>query len=193
MPTLPDPADSTRSAILDLVRRYHDEAFVRPPFVAGVTHVPVSAKVFDGEELVLLVESALEFWLTAGRFATAFEERFAALLGARHASLCNSGSSANLLAVSALTSDKLRDRRLVPGDEVITTACGFPTTVNPILQNGLIPVFVDVEIGTYDASAASLEAAIGPRTKAMILAHTLGNPFDLDAATALAERHGLWL
>ena len=141
----------------------------------------------------LLVDASLDFWLTAGRFSETFERRFAKLLGVRHAMLCNSGSSANLLAVSALTSERLGKRRLQPGDEVITVAAGFPTTVNAILQNQLVPVFLDVELGTYDVKVEQLAEAVGPRTKAVFIAHTLGNPFDLGAVRDLCEQHGLWL
>lgn len=191
--TTPDDAGALRAEIAALVRRYHDVAFAPQPFVAGVTHVPVSGKVFDGHELDLLVDASLDFWLTTGRYAANFEQRFAQVMGVRHATLCNSGSSANLLAISALTSEKLRDRRLRPGDEVITVASGFPTTVNPILQNNLVPVFVDVELGTYDVDVAALAAAVGPKTRAIALAHTLGNPFDVAAVKAVAAEHDLWL
>lgn len=155
--------------------------------------MPVSGRVFDGHELGSLVDSSLDFWLTAGRYAEELELRLAEYVGVGHAILCNSGSSANLLAVSALTSERLGTRRLRPGDEVITVAAGFPTTVNPILQNGLVPVFVDVRLGTYDARVDRLADAVSPRTKAIVMAHTLGNPFDLAAVTSLAAEHGLWL
>jgi CDP-4-dehydro-6-deoxyglucose reductase, E1 len=155
--------------------------------------VPVSGRVFDADDIRHLVDSSLDFWLTTGRYADQFESQFARTIGVRHAVLCNSGSSANLLAVSALTSESLGENRLAPGDEIITLAAGFPTTINPILQNRLTPVFVDVRLGTYDASVAALEQAIGPRTGAIMLPHTLGNPFDLDGVTALCERHNLWL
>jgi CDP-6-deoxy-D-xylo-4-hexulose-3-dehydrase len=140
-----------------------------------------------------LIDASLDFWLTTGRFASQFEREFARTVGVRHAILCNSGSSANLLATSALTSWKLGDRQLQPGDEIITVAAGFPTTVNPAIQHGLVPVFLDVDLGTYDIDVARLEEAISPRTRAIILAHTLGNPFDVDAVMALAKRHGLWV
>ncbi|MGE5111250.1 MAG: lipopolysaccharide biosynthesis protein RfbH, partial [Acidobacteriaceae bacterium] len=153
----------------------------------------VSGRVFDEEEIQLLVDSSLDFWLTTGRFADQFEREFAKFIGIREAILVNSGSSANLLAVSALTSEKLGDRRLVPGDEVITLAAGFPTTVNPIIQNGLVPVFIDVDIPTFNVDVSQLEAAVSDRTRAVIFAHTLGNPFDLDAVTAFAKKHNLWL
>ena len=185
--------DQLREQILDLVEQYHAVAFPERPFVPGVSPVPVSGKVFDSADMRSLVDSSLDFWLTTGRFAERFEQEFAERLGVRFAKLCNSGSSANLLAMTALTSPRLKDRRLVPGDEVITAAVGFPTTVNPIIQNGLVPVFVDVDLGTYDANVEAIEEAIGPRTKAIFMAHTLGNPFDLTRVMEIAERHGLWV
>jgi CDP-6-deoxy-D-xylo-4-hexulose-3-dehydrase len=186
-------ADELRQRILELTKEYHALAFPPKPFLGGISTIPVSGKVFDGSELENLVDSSLDFWLTTGRYAEIFEKRFAKVMGMRHAMLCNSGSSANLLAVSALTSERLGKRALREGDEVITVAAGFPTTVNPILQNRLVPVFVDAQLGTYDASAKSIEAAIGPKTKAIVMAHTLGNPFDLDGVMALAEKHNLWV
>lgn len=188
-----DRASALRAQILKLTREYQKEAFPDKPFLGGISAVPVSGKVFDDEELVNLVDSSLDFWLTTGRYAEVFEKRFAKVMGMRHAMLCNSGSSANLLAVTALTSDRLGKRALKEGDEVITVAAGFPTTVNPILQNRLVPVFVDAQLGTYDASAKSIEAAIGPKTKAIVMAHTLGNPFDLAGVMELAEKHNLWV
>ena len=149
--------------------------------------------MFDATELQHLIDASLDFWLTTGRFASQFEREFARTVGVRHAILCNSGSSANLLATSALTSWKLGDRQLQPGDEIITVAAGFPTTVNPAIQHGLVPVFLDVDLGTYDIDVTRLEEAISPRTRAIILAHTLGNPFNVDAVMALAKRHGLWV
>src|SRR5205085_11007473 len=159
----------------------------------GETPIPVSGRVFDERDMQSLVDSALDFWLTTGRFAAQFERAFARFLGVRTATLVNSGSSANLLAVTALTSPKLGDRQLRPGDEVITVAAGFPTTVNPIIQNGLIPVFVDIELGTYDADMAAVAEAIGPRTRAIVFAHTLGNPFDVETVLRLAGEHDLWV
>jgi CDP-6-deoxy-D-xylo-4-hexulose-3-dehydrase len=182
-----------RARILDLVGEYCAEAFPTREFVPGSSKVPVSGKVFDAAEMRALVDSALDFWLTTGRFASQFEQAFARWIGTRDCLLVNSGSSANLLAVSALTSPKLGNRRLVPGDEVITVAAGFPTTVNPILQNGLVPVFLDVTLPTYNVDVDQLESALSPRTRALILAHTLGNPFDLEAVTKFAHRHNLWL
>ncbi|HEY1494634.1 MAG TPA: lipopolysaccharide biosynthesis protein RfbH [Candidatus Solibacter sp.] len=182
-----------RKQILDLVGEYCAEAFPSRPFVPGESSVPVSGKVFDGAEMRLLVDSSLDFWLTTGRFAEQFEKEFARWFGIRECVLVNSGSSANLVAVSALTSPKLGDRRLRPGDEVITLAAGFPTTVNPIIQNNLVPVFIDVHVPTYNVDVTQLEQALSPRTRALFFAHTLGNPFDLDAVKAFAARHDLWL
>ena len=186
-------ADELRDRIRGLVGEYYREAFPASAFVPGSSPVPISGRVFDEQELELLVDASLDFWLTTGRFAEQFEREFAKFVGVREAVLVNSGSSANLLAVTALTSHKLGDRRLEPGDEVITLAAGFPTTVNPILQNGMVPVFVDVHIPTFNVDVSYLEAALSRRTRAVIFAHTLGNPFDLDAVTAFAKKHGLWL
>jgi len=186
-------ADELRRQILDLVAQYHDARFAPKKFEPGQTAVPVAGRVFDADEMVRLVDSSLDFWLTAGRFADQFERQFARWVGVRQALLCNSGSSANLLAIAALTSESLGERRLQPGDEVITAAAGFPTTVNPAIQHGLQPVLVDVELGTYNTTAERVEEAIGPRTRAIMLAHTLGNPFDLEGIAAIAKRHGLWL
>ncbi|HVF67311.1 MAG TPA: lipopolysaccharide biosynthesis protein RfbH [Pyrinomonadaceae bacterium] len=185
--------DELRADILARVVEFYRAAWPEKEFEPGETPAPVSGRVFDADELVHLVDSALDFWLTTGRWAAQFEREFERFLGVRHAVLCNSGSSANLLAVSALTSPKLGERRLRPGDEVITVAAGFPTTVNPIIQNRLVPVFLDVELQTYNVDVTHLEEAVGPRTKAVILAHTLGNPFDLDAVRDVTKRHGLWL
>ncbi len=186
-------SDEIKRQILDLTLAYHEAAFEDALFVPGETAVPVSGKVFDADELINLVDSSLDFWLTTGRYANQFEQAFARYLGVRHASLCNSGSSANLLALSALTSPSLGSRQLQPGDEVITVAAGFPTTVNPILQNQLTPVFLDIDLKTHNIAVEHLEEAISPRTKAIMVAHTLGNPFDLDAVTAVANQHNLWL
>ena len=186
-------ADELRSHIRGMVREYYREAFPAPSFIPRESPVPVSGRVFDEHEIQSLVDSALDFWLTTGRFADQFERELARFVGVREAVLVNSGSSANLLAISALTSPKLGDRRLQSGDEVITLAAGFPTTVNPILQNNLVPVFIDVHIPTYNVDVSYLEAAFSDRTRAVIFAHTLGNPFDLDAVTAFAKKHSLWL
>src|SRR5512136_2840103 len=187
------PADQLREKILQQVTAYATEAFAPQAFVPGETPIPVAGRVFDADDVRSLVDSALDFWLTTGRFAHQFERDFARFLGIRHAILCNSGSSANLLAISALTSPKLADRRLQPGDEVITVAAGFPTTINPIIQNQLTPVFLDIELGTYNMVVQRLEDAISPRTRAIMMAHTLGNPFDLDAVQEVVKRHNLWL
>jgi CDP-6-deoxy-D-xylo-4-hexulose-3-dehydrase len=161
-------------------------------FVAGESAVPVSGKVFGEEELVAAVQASLDFWLTAGPYAEEFESRFAKIVGMRHAFMVNSGSSANLIALSSLTSETLQERALKRGDEVITVAAGFPTTVTPILQNGLIPVYVDVDLETYVANDIALESAISPKTKAIMMAHTLGNPPNLDLVEKLAKKHNLW-
>ncbi len=162
-------------------------------FIPGQTPIRYAGRVFDEEELICLVDASLDFWLTTGRYAAQFEKEFSRFMAVRHVVLCNSGSSANLLALSALTSPKLGERRLTPGDEVINVAAGFPTTMNPIVQNGLVPVFLDIELDTYNVDVRHLEEAIGPRTKALILAHTLGNPFRLDVVLDVARRHNLWL
>ena len=188
-----DKAGKLRARILELVGEYFAEAFTPQQFVPGVTPIPVAGRVFDQSELQSLTDSALDFWLTAGRFAEQFEREFARFIGVRCASLVNSGSSANLLALSALTSHRLEERQLKPGDEIITVAAGFPTTVNPIIQNHLVPVFVDIQVPTYNIDPRQLEAAFSPKTRGIMLAHTLGNPFDLDAVTAFAKQHGLWL
>jgi len=186
-------AEQLRSQILGLVREYHDAAFAPDEFRPGETQIHFAGRVFDDQELVHLVDASLDFWLTTGRYAERFERSFARLFGLRHALLVNSGSSANLVALSCLTSPKLGKRRVRPGDEVITVASSFPTTVNPIVQNGLVPVFVDVDIPTYNIDVQMLEAALSDRTRAIMVAHTLGNPFDLDAVTAFAKEHDLWL
>ena len=182
-----------RRQILALVQEFHAEEWPERPFDPELSSVPVSGRVFDAADVVALVDSSLDFWLTTGRWALEFERRFTRYMGVRHAVLCNSGSSANLLAIAALTSEKLKKRRLQPGDEVITAGAGFPTTVNPSIQHGLTPVFVDVELGTYNAIPDRIAEAIGPKTKAIMMAHTLGNPFDLATVTDLCREHGLWL
>jgi CDP-6-deoxy-D-xylo-4-hexulose-3-dehydrase len=190
---LREDVDLLRCEILAKVRGYSAEAFRAEAFIPGVSPVPVSGKVFDGDDVASLVDASLDFWLTTGRFADQFEREFASFLGLRHASLCNSGSSANLLAISALTSDKLGERQLSPGDEVITTAACFPTTLSPIVQCGLVPVMLDIESTTYNIDVSRLEDAVGPRTRAIMAAHTLGNPFDLGTVLEVARRHGLWV
>lgn len=186
-------ADKLRRQILDLTAEYYAEAFPEEEFVPQKSRIPVAGRVFDATELKYLVDASLDFWLTTGRYAEQFEKGFADFFGVKHAILVNSGSSANLLALACLTSQELGKRRLCPGDEVITVAAAFPTTVNPILQNQLVPVFVDVTSPTYNVDVSQLEAALSERTKAIILAHTLGNPFDLEAVTAFAKKHNLWL
>ena len=186
-------ADQLRSQILSLVTEYHQAAFAKRPFVPGESSVPYAGRVFDEREIRNLVDASLDFWLTTGRFAERFEREFAQWMEVRHCLLVNSGSSANLVALAALTSPRLGERRLKPGDEVITVAAGFPTTLNPIFQNGLVPVFVDVTLPTYNVDTSQLEAALSPRTRAMIFAHTLGNPFDVSAVSSFARKHDLWL
>jgi CDP-6-deoxy-D-xylo-4-hexulose-3-dehydrase len=190
----PRDPDAMRAQIIDLVREYHDAAFGHDrPFVPGETKLSYAGRVFDAEEIVALVDSSLDFWLTYGRYSRRFESEFADFLGLREALLVNSGSSANLLAFACLTSERFGERRIGGGDEVITVAAGFPTTVTPIIQYGAVPVFVDVTLPTYNVDVDALEAALSARTKAVMLAHTLGNPFDIGAVTAFCERHGLWL
>lgn len=186
-------SEQLREEILTLVQAYYEAEFASQVFVPGESAVPVSGRSFDGDELVNLVDASLDFWLTSGRYAEQFEREFAQFVGVRHAILCNSGSSANLLALSALTAPELGARQLLPGDEVITVAAGFPTTVNPIVQNKLVPVFLDIELPTYNIAVNHLEAAISPRSKAIMVAHTLGNPFNLEAVMEVANRHNLWL
>jgi len=161
--------------------------------VAGQDYIPVTGKIIDAEDVLMGIEATMDAWLTAGRFSAKFEKDFAAYMGARYAFLVNSGSSANLLAFYTLTSPKLGDRALKPGDEVITVAAGFPTTVNPMVQFGCIPVFVDVQLGSYNIDVTQLEAARSPKTKAIMIAHALGNPFDLDTIMAFAKEHQLWV
>jgi len=185
--------DQLRSLILSDVSRFAKTQLEKPPFVRGETVVPVSGKVLFPDDYEALVDASLDGWLTAGRFHDLFQRALAKYVGARNAVFVNSGSSANLVALSALTSPKLGKKRLVPGDEVITVAAGFPTTVNPIIQNGLKPVVVDIELGTYDAIADQLREAVGPKTRAIMMAHTLGNPFDLDTVRELCKEHNLWL
>jgi CDP-6-deoxy-D-xylo-4-hexulose-3-dehydrase len=186
-------APHLRERILELVADYWAAAFPPSEFVPGTTPVPVAGRVFDSAEVQHLVDSSLDFWLTAGRFAEQFEKGFASFFGRGFSVLANSGSSANLLALAALTSPKLGERRIRPGDEVITVAAGFPTTVNPIIQCGLVPVFVDISLPTYNINVQHLERARSERTRAVVLAHTLGNPFDVAAVKSFANHHKLWL
>jgi CDP-6-deoxy-D-xylo-4-hexulose-3-dehydrase len=185
--------EQIRAQILALTAEYAVAQWPQRTFIPGETPVPVSGRVFDGDEIRHLVDSSLDFWLTTGRFAEQFQREFARWMGVRHCFLVNSGSSANLVALTALTSPRLGDDALMPGDEVITCAAGFPTTVNPIIQNRLVPVFLDAQLPTYNMDASRLEEAISPRTKAIMIAHTLGNPFDLDRILDVARRHDLWV
>jgi CDP-4-dehydro-6-deoxyglucose reductase, E1 len=185
--------DDLRRRIGELVRQYADIACAPKPFTPGETPVPVSGKVIGAAEIGNMVEASLDGWLTTGRFNAMFEERLARFLGVKHAITVNSGSSANLVAFNTLTSPRLGARRISPGDEVIGVAAGFPTTVNPIIQFGAVPVFVDVDLATHNIDASKIEAAISPKTKAIMLAHSLGNPFNLDVVTALCRKYGLWL
>lgn len=185
--------DKLRDQINDLVQQYADIAYAPKPFVPGQSAVPVSGKVIGAKELQLMVQASLDGWLTTGRFNEQFEARLAQFLGVKYLITVNSGSSANLVAFSTLTSAKLGDRAIKQGDEVIGVAAGFPTTVNPILQFGAVPVFVDVDLATHNIDASKIEAAITPKTKAIMLAHSLGNPFNLDVVTALCKKYNLWL
>ncbi len=188
-----ESSSDLREQILQLSERYFEETFRSRPFVPGESPVPVAGKVLDAADLRNLIDASLDGWLTTGRFAAQFERRFARYFDVRGATLVNSGSSANLLAISCLTSPKLSDRRLRPGDEVITLAAGFPTTVNPIIQNRCVPVFIDITVPTYQADASQLDAALSSRTRAIMIAHTLGNPYDLDRVASFAKQHSLWL
>jgi CDP-6-deoxy-D-xylo-4-hexulose-3-dehydrase len=182
-----------RTQIADLVKQYAEIAYAPKPFVPGETPVPVSGKVVGAKELQLMVEASLDGWLTTGRFNAMFEERLAKFLGVKHVLTVNSGSSANLVAFSTLTSPKLGARAIKPGDEVIGVAAGFPTTVNPILQFGAVPVFVDIDLATHNIDSSKIEAAISTKTKAIMLAHSLGNPFNLEVVTAICKKYNLWL
>ena len=181
-----------RSQIMELVRQYYEACHKKKEYMEG-DRIPYASRVYDSEEMVNLVDSALEFWLTAGRYTDEFEKSFAGYLGIRFCSLVNSGSSANLLAFMALTSPLLGDRQVKRGDEVITVAAGFPTTIAPIIQYGAVPVFADITIPQYNIDVTRLEEAYSEKTRAVMLAHTLGNPFDLKAVKDFCDRHGLWL
>ncbi len=186
-------SEELRQQILALVHEFHAEQFPGKTFLPGRSAVPVSGKVIDADDIGAVVESALDAWFTTGRWAKEFERKLARFIGVRSASLVNSGSSANLVAFSALTSPKLGDRQIKPGDEVITVGAGFPTTVNPILQNRCVPVFVDVALPSYEIDVTKLEAARSEKTKAVMIAHTLGNVFDVDAVVAFCKKYHLWL
>ena len=185
--------EQARQEILAAVKTYCDLYHNQEPGYVEGKRIPYASRVYDSEEMVRLVDSSLEFWLTSGRYTKEFETKFAEFLGIGHCALVNSGSSANLLAFMALTSPLLEDRAVKPGDEVITVAAGFPTTVAPIIQFGAVPVFVDVTIPQYNIDVSMLETALSAKTKAVMIAHTLGNPFDLKAVKSFCDRHGLWL
>ncbi|MGN0406802.1 MAG: lipopolysaccharide biosynthesis protein RfbH [Bacteroides sp.] len=184
--------NEARAEILELVKEYCDKFHAKKEYREG-DRISYASRVYDSAEMTNLVDSSLEFWLTSGRYTDEFENNFAKYLGVRYCSLVNSGSSANLVAFMTLTSPLLGDRRVKRGDEVITVACGFPTTVTPVIQYGAVPVFVDVTIPQYNIDVTQLEAALSDKTKAVMIAHTLGNPFDLGAVKAFCEKHNLWL
>jgi CDP-6-deoxy-D-xylo-4-hexulose-3-dehydrase len=186
-------ADEIRKKILNLTGQYYKEKFIKKEFIRGESIVRYAGRVFDEKEIISLVDSSLDFWLTAGHNAESFENDFAEYFGIEDCILVNSGSSANLVAMSALTSPKLKDRQLKPGDEVITVASGFPTTVAPIIQNNLIPVFLDIELGKYNVIPELIEKAVSAKTKAVFMAHTMGNPFDLNTVTDIAKKNNLWI
>jgi len=181
-----------RKEIFDKVAELYKLRKNQEEFIHGETRINYAGRIYDEKEMINLVDASLDFWLTAGRYAKQFEGKLAEFLGAKYCLLTNSGSSANLLAVSTLTSPKLGEKRLKPGDEVITTACGFPTTINPIIQNNLIPVFIDVDMGTYNIQVDKIEKAITEKTKAIVIAHTLGNPVNLDKIMELVKKYDLW-
>lgn len=185
--------DQLRKQITQLAAEYGENSFLQSKFEPGATVVPPAGKIIGAKEIELMVSSCLDGWLTTGHFNDTFEENLAKILGVKHLITVNSGSSANLVAFNTLTSPKLGERAIKPGDEVIGVAAGFPTTVNPILQFGAVPVFVDVELATYNIDASQIEAAITDKTKAIMLAHTLGNPYNLEVVTALCEKYKLWL
>ena len=186
-------SNEIRAKIAKLVKQFADETLDTKTFVADDSTIPPSGKVIGANELQFMVDASLDGWLTTGRFNKAFEERLASYLGTRYVLTTNSGSSANLLALTALTSPKLGDKALLPGDEVITVAASFPTTVNPIIQNNLIPVFIDVDLATYNIQVDKIESAISSKTKAIMIAHTLGNPYNLSEVKRIAEKYNLWL
>lgn len=184
---------TVREQMKQLSAAYYKEKWPERPFRPGIDYVPVSGKIFDHREIANLIEASLDFWLPADRYANLFEKKFARLMGTRYAVLTNSGSSANLLVLAALTSPELGERQLQPGDEIISVAVGFPAAINPIIQYGMVPVFLDVDIPTYNLNASLLENALSSKTKAIMIAHTLGNPFDVEGVKQFADRHGLWL
>ena len=182
----------TREQILDLTQQYYEENHGAKPFVPGETAIPANGKVLDASDARALVDASLDMWLTAGRFADEFESKFAKFWGSRFSLLVNSGSSANLVAFSALTSPELGERQLKPGDEFITPAAGFPTTINPALQYGMTPVFIDVDPDLHNVTPELVEAAIGPKTRLVMIAHTLGNPFDAKRIAEICQQRGIW-
>jgi CDP-6-deoxy-D-xylo-4-hexulose-3-dehydrase len=189
---LPDAEKELRGVAHCLTENFYNKVHASEDFIPGKTYISYAGRVYDEKEMISLVDASLDFWLTAGRYAKQFEEELAKFLGVKYCLLTNSGSSANLLAISALTSPKLGERRLKPEDEVITTACGFPTTVNPIIQNNLVPVFIDVDLGTYNIQVEKLEEAITEKTKAIFIPHTLGNPAELDKIMENVKKYDLW-
>src|SRR3990172_5400544 len=182
-----------REEIFEMVKRLFLLRKSKEKFILGESKIPYAGRVYDEKEIISLVDSSLDFWLTEGRFVNQFEKEFAEFLGVKYCLLTNSGSSANLLAISALTSEELGERRLKPGDEIISIACAFPTTVNPIIQNNLVPVFLDVDIGTYNIQADKIEESLSEKTNAIFIAHTLGNPFDLEKVMEVARKYNLWV
>lgn len=182
-----------REEVIELAKQYYDQEHENKKLIPGVSYIAPSGKRVDSEDLANLIDSSLDMWLTAGRYSDTFEIEFSKFIGVKHCALVNSGSSANLVAFTALTSHKLGDKRLKQGDEVITVAAGFPTTISPIIQNGLVPVFIDCEIGTYDFDASVIEEAISEKTKCIFMAHTLGNPFNIDKVMELAKKYDLWV
>ena len=182
-----------RQAIINKTTEYYNLKFSQPEFVPGKSRINYAGRVFDERELINAVEASLDFWLTEGRFSEMFSEKISDYLSVEHVLLTNSGSSANLLAFASLTSDKLGNKQLKPGDEVLTVAAGFPATVTPIIQYGLVPVFVDISLPTYNVDIDLLKSGISPKTRCIFIAHTLGNPFEIDSVLELAQKHGLWV
>lgn len=187
------PLDEIKSDIFSLVEEYYNNRFAEKPFKPGITHIPVSGKVTDAKDIQTLVDSCLDGWFTTGRFNRKFEEELAKYIGVKHALTVNSGSSANLVAVSALTDERFGARTIKPGDEMISVAVSFPTTLNPWITYGVVPVFLDIDIPTYNVDISKLEEALTPKTKAIMIAHSLGNPFNVKAISEFAKKHNLWL
>jgi CDP-6-deoxy-D-xylo-4-hexulose-3-dehydrase len=182
-----------KKEIFEKVKEFYGAKHQNKKFIAGESNINYAGRIFDEKEIINLVDASLDFWLTTGKYAERFEKKFAKFLGIKYCLLTNSGSSANLLAISTLTSPKLGKRRLKPGDEIITVACGFPTTLNPIIQNNLVPVFIDINLGSYNIQTEQIEKAISKKTKAIFIAHTLGNPFDIDKILKIAKKYKLWV